>query len=183
MTAVAPQGLAQVRRYLLPSERPVIITRRHWIVVLEPFVSVAAGILVSTWVAEDVGDRFPLVVNLVLLATTVLVLRLLWKLFEYRRDWFVVTDERLLLTYGFVTRRVAIMPLTKVTDMSYNVSLLGRLLGYGEFVFESAGQDQALHTVNYLGRSHELFRVLSTELFGEHGIVSSRRRRRRSAED
>jgi len=57
-------------------------------------------------------------------------------------------------------------------------------LGYGEFVFESAGQEQALRTVNYLGRSNELFAVLSNELFGEHGIASSRRRRRpRSTED
>ena len=51
-------------------------------------------------------------------------------------------------------------------------------------MFESAGQEQALRTVNYLGRSNELFAVLSNELFGEHGIASSRRRRRpRSTED
>ena len=184
MTAVSPQGLAQVRRYLLPTERPVITTRRHWVVLLEPILSTAAGVAVATWAANAIGDTLPLVVNVLLLAMTALGLRLLWKLYDYRRDWFVVTDERLLLTYGVITRRVAIMPLTKVTDMSYNVSLAGRLLGYGEFVFESAGQDQALHTVNYLGRSQELFAVLSTELFGEHGIASSRRRRRaRSAED
>ena len=96
-----------------------------------------------------------------------------------RHGTLFVTDERLLLTYGIVTRRVAIMPLTKVTDMSYNVSALGRLLGYGEFVFESAGQDQALHTVNFLGRSQFLFSVLSEELFGPRGIVSSRRFRPR----
>jgi membrane protein YdbS with pleckstrin-like domain len=184
VTAVSPQGLHQVRRYLLPSERPVITTRRHWVVVVEPILSTALGVTVSTWAADAVGDSVPLLVNVVLLATVALLLRLLWKVWEYRRDWFVVTDERLLLTYGLLTRRVAIMPLTKVTDMSYNVSLAGRVLGYGEFVFESAGQDQALHTVNYLGRSQELFAVLSTELFGEHGIASSRRRRRpRSTED
>jgi uncharacterized membrane protein YdbT with pleckstrin-like domain len=184
MTEVTPQGLAQVRRYLLPTERPVITTRRHWIVVLEPVVTTALGVAASTWAADAIGDHFPFVVNVVLLATVALVVRLLWKLFEYRRDWFVVTDERLLLTYGLLTRRVAIMPLTKVTDMSYNVSVVGRVLGYGEFVFESAGQDQALHKVGYLGRSQELFAVLSNELFGEHGIASSRRRRRpRSADD
>ena len=184
MAAVSQQGLAQVERYLLPSERPVITTRRHWVVVVEPVATTAAGIGVAAWAADAIGDSFPLVVNVLLLASVALVARLLWQLFEYRRDWFVVTDERLLLTYGLLTRRVAIMPLTKVTDMSYNVSVVGRVLGYGEFVFESAGQDQALHTVNYLARSQELFSVLSNELFGEHGIASSRRRRRpRSSED
>ena len=184
MTAVSAEGLHQVRRYLLPSERPVITTRRHWVVIVEPVLSTGLGVAASTWAADAIGDRFPFVVNVLLLGTVALVLRLLWKLFEYRRDWFVVTDERLLLTYGLVTRRVAIMPLTKVTDMSYNVTVPGRVLGYGEFVFESAGQDQALHKVSYLGRSQELFAVLSNELFGEHGIASSRRRRRpRSTED
>ena len=39
------------------------------------------------------------------------------------------------------------MPLTKVTDMSFKRSFPGRLLGYGEFIVESAGQDQALRNV------------------------------------
>ena len=69
------------------------------------------------------------------------------------------------------------MPLTKVTDMSYNVSVVGRFVGYGEFVFESAGQEQALHKVTYLGRSQTLFAVLSEELFGEQGIMPRTRRR------
>ena len=179
MTAVSAEGLRQVRRYLLPSERAVITTRRHWVVVVEPVLTTGLGIGLAAWAADAIGDSFPLLVNLLLLASVALVARLLWQIFEYRRDWFVVTDERLLLTYGLVTRRVAIMPLTKVTDMSYNVSAAGRLLGYGEFVFESAGQDQALHKVSYLARSQELFSVLSNELFGEHGIASSRRSRRR----
>ena len=178
-TAVSPVGLRQVERYLLPTERPVITTRRHWAMIAEPVASSVLAVLVAGWGVVQVGDGFPLLVNVITLAAVAVLLRMLWKLYEYRRDWFVVTDERLLLTYGIVTRRVAIMPLTKVTDMSYNVSVLGRLLGYGEFVFESAGQDQALHTVNFLGRSQFLFGVLSEELFGPRGIVSSRRFRPR----
>jgi membrane protein YdbS with pleckstrin-like domain len=169
MTVVSPQGLAQVRRYLLDSEGPVIVTRRHWIVVVEPVVSAAAGVALATWAADEVGDSLPLLVDVVLLAMMALVLRLVWKIIEYRREWFVVTDKRLLLTHGLLTRKVAIMPLRRVTDLSYNVSVPGRVLGYGEFVFESAGQDQALSTVDHLGRSQELFRVLSNELFGKPG--------------
>ena len=166
MTVISPQGLAQVRRYLLDSEGPVIVTRRHWIVVVEPVLSSVAGVTLATWVVDEIGDSLPLLVNVVLLAMMALLLRLIWKFIEYRREWFVVTDKRLLLTHGLLTRKVAIMPLRRVTDLSYNVSVPGRVLGYGEFVFESAGQEQALSTVNYLGRSHELFRVLSQELFG-----------------
>jgi membrane protein YdbS with pleckstrin-like domain len=166
VTAVSPQGLAQVRRYLLRTERPVITTRRHWIVVVEPVLSAGVGVTLATWAADAVGDSFPLLVNVLLLAMVAVLGRLVWKFIEYRREWFVVTDKRLLLTHGLLTRKVAIMPLRRVTDLSYNVSVPGRVLGYGEFVFESAGQDQALSRVDHLARSHELFRVLSTELFG-----------------
>ena len=58
------------------------------------------------------------------------------------------------------------MPLTKVTDMSYNRSPLGRLLGYGTFVMESAGQDQALHTVGWVADPDRTYRAMCAEIFG-----------------
>lgn len=179
---VSAAGLRQVHRYLLPTERAVILVRRHWAVIAEPILSVLAAFVLWVIAVVQVGDRAPIVPNVVGIGLLAAALRMGWKVLEYRRDWFVVTDERLLLTYGLLTRRVAIMPLTKVTDMSYNVSPLGRLLRYGEFVFESAGQDQALRTVDYLARSQYLFSVLSTELFGESGIASTRKLRRRKSD-
>jgi len=176
--ALTPAGLAKVERYLLPSERAVITVRRHWAVVAEPVLSAVAGFALAAGADVRLPAGVPLVRDVLWLAWLVLLARMLWRLVERREDWFVVTDERLLLTYGLLTRRVAIMPLAKVTDMSYNVSLLGRALRYGEFVFESAGQDQALRTINYLPDSRELFAVLSNELFGPEGVASSRGRRR-----
>ncbi|WP_426564038.1 PH domain-containing protein [Angustibacter sp. McL0619] len=175
--ALNPIGLRRVHRYLLPSERAVIVTRRHWAVVAEPALVAVLGIILSGVVIGWIGDAAPFLVNVVALGALALCLRAVWRIGEYWWDWFVVTDARLLLTQGLLTRRVAVMPLTKVTDMSYNVSMVGRVLGYGEFVFESAGQEQALHKVTYLGRSNVLFAVLSEQLFGEGGIVPRTRRR------
>ena len=45
------------------------------------------------------------------------------------------------------------MPLAKVTDMSFQRTAVGQILGYGEFIVESAGQDQALRNVRFLPRS------------------------------
>jgi hypothetical protein len=49
------------------------------------------------------------------------------------------------------------MPLTKVTDMSFQRSSVGRILGYGEFIVESAGQDQALSHVDHLPYPEQLY--------------------------
>lgn len=91
--------------------------------------------------------------------------RTAYALLAWRRDWFVATDKRLLLFYGLLTRRVAMMPLSKVTDMSYSRSLPGRLLGFGRFVMESAGHDQALREVNWVPRPDEHYRAICAEIF------------------
>jgi len=41
--------------------------------------------------------------------------------------------------------------------MSFRRSALGRLLGYGEFIIESAGHEQALHTINFLPSPEQLY--------------------------
>jgi PH (Pleckstrin Homology) domain-containing protein len=61
---------------------------------------------------------------------------------------------------------LAVMPLAKVTDLTYERSPLGRLLGYGTFIMESAGQDQALSRVDFLRSPDQLYQRLSQELFG-----------------
>jgi hypothetical protein len=57
------------------------------------------------------------------------------------------------------------MPLAKVTDMSFQRSISGRMLGYGEFVLESAGQDQAFRVVNYLPYPEQLYLEVCSMIF------------------
>jgi len=87
----------------------------------------------------------------------ILLLRLVWKILEWSLTYFVITSQRLLLAQGFLLRRVDMMPLSKVTDMSFNRSPTGQLLGFGEFVVESAGQDQALRNINHLPYPEQLY--------------------------
>ena len=164
-------------RYLLDGERIVIAAHQHWAKVAEPVASAVAGLAVVLALDSSLPSTVGLVANLLWWAWFVLVGRAIWKVLERRHDWFVATDKRLILTYGLITQKVAMMPLTKVTDMSYNRSPLGRLLGYGTFVMESAGQDQALHTVGWVADPDHTYRVICAEIFGvddhEHGPDSS----------
>jgi hypothetical protein len=91
---------------------------------------------------------------------------LAWTWLNWRREWFVATDKRFLLFYGFIRRKVAMMPLTKVTDMTFDQSLLGRIVGYGTFVMESAGQGQALSVVAYVPNAQVHYQAICSELFG-----------------
>lgn len=151
-------------RYLIPGERVVVSTRRHWWRLVAPmalvvvtFVAMVAGAFSTTWGQAAWG-----LVWLWLAAC----LYALWRVLEWRTEWFIATDRRLLKTYGLITQRVAMMPLAKVTDMSYDRSLLGRMLGYGEFVMESAGQDQALSTIDLIPDPESKYIAMCETIFG-----------------
>jgi uncharacterized membrane protein YdbT with pleckstrin-like domain len=94
-----------------------------------------------------------------------LVVRLVWMAIAWAVDYFVVTPQRMIFTSGVLTRKVATVPLAKVTDMSFQRSFFGRLFGYGEFILESAGQDQALRTVDYIPYPEQLYLEVCNLIF------------------
>ncbi|NMM22424.1 MAG: PH domain-containing protein [Phycicoccus sp.] len=153
-------------RYLLDGERIVTAVHQHWAKVAEPVISAVAGLVLVLALDSSLPATLGTIANLLWWAWFVLVARAIWKILEWRHDWFVATDKRLILTYGLITQKVAMMPLLKVTDMSYNRSPVGRLLGYGTFVMESAGQDQALHRVEWVPQPDYTYRAICAEIFG-----------------
>jgi uncharacterized membrane protein YdbT with pleckstrin-like domain len=138
----APDAPGHLTRYLLTGERIVVAVRRHPAQVFEPVASAVATLAVMLWLQAQIPPDLGLLADVLWPLWLVVLGRALIKLWLWRVDWFVATDSRLLMTYGIITRRVAMMPLMKVTDMSYNRSLVGRVVGYGEFVLESAGSDR-----------------------------------------
>jgi uncharacterized membrane protein YdbT with pleckstrin-like domain len=157
---------ASVNRYLLPQERQVISVHQHPAVLIGPIFWVLLGLAIAGWLTTIArGNTIALLV--IWLLWGLVLLRLVWKVIDWLLNYFVITSERLLLAQGFIRRRVDMMPLTKVTDMSFNRTLRGQLLGYGEFVVESAGQDQALRNVNYLPYPEQLYLEVCGLVFKE----------------
>lgn len=148
---------ASVTRYLLPHEERVITVRRHPAVLLLPATETIAGLVIAGILTTTIAAGNALVVNIVWWAWLLLLVRFTWKLIEWAVEYLVVTRTRILFATGVVTRKVAMMPLAKVTDMSFQRSILGRMLGYGEFIIESAGQEQALRTIHYIPYPESLY--------------------------
>ncbi|MDQ1539052.1 MAG: hypothetical protein QOE58_3445 [Actinomycetota bacterium] len=161
-----PPPTRPASRYLLPTERTVVSVRRHWAMLVPAFAEGLLALFVAGWVSGKLAGTPGPVDDVVWLAALAVFFRFVWKALEWAMDRFVVTDARILLTSGLLTRRVAMMPLRKVTDMTYERSLSGRLCGYGTFVMESAGQDQSLRTIHFLPSPDRLYRQVSDLLFG-----------------
>ncbi len=146
-----------VNKYLLPHEHQVITVRKHPAVMLKPILFVLLGLVIAALISTTIARNQAGVVGFVWIAWAVLLLWLVFAVIEWSQDYFIVTSRRMLLATGVVTRKVAMMPLVKVTDMSFQRSTLGRLLGYGEFILESAGQEQALRVVDFLPYPEQLY--------------------------
>ena len=164
-------GHRTLRKYVLPGERVVLTRRSHWGKLAEPALSTFVGFVVVAWLVEvaatAVGERSEW---LWWLWVAVLV-RLVWKVLDWRNEWFVATDKRMLLLYGLITKKVSMMPLVKVTDMRYSRSITGRVLGYGEFLMESAGQDQALSRISWVANPDSTYRELCAIIFTPTQVV------------
>jgi len=146
-----------VNRYLLPHEQQVITVRKHPAVLVRAIALVVGGLVIAGVLSELIGRHGGSVLLVIWGAWAVLLIYLIVQIIEWFENYFVVTSQRMLLTSGLVTRKVAMMPLVKVTDMSFQRNFQGRLLGYGTFILESAGQDQAFRVVDHLPYPEQLY--------------------------
>lgn len=166
------RGVRSLEKYVVPDEeRLVFVVRRHWITLAEPVVTTVASGALMVALAWGLAERFADAANLLFLLWLLVVARAVYRVVDWRESWFGATQRRLMLVQGLVTRKVAMMPLEKVTDMSYSRSPFGQVLGYGEFVLESAGQDQALRSVTFIPNPDELYRLLVATMFGRKAAM------------
>jgi len=148
---------ASVNRYLLPHERQVISVHQHPAVLIRPIFELLVGLAIAGWLSNSFTKGNSTAILIIWLLWSILLVRLAWRVIQWLLTYFVITSQRLLLAKGFPTRKVDMMPLAKVTDMSFNRSPTGQLFGFGEFVVESAGQDQALRHIEYLPYPEQLY--------------------------
>ncbi len=156
---------ASIHRYLLPHEQQVITVRRHPAVLMTPIAFVLGGLVIAGILSNVMADHGGSVVSFIWWAWLALLVWFVWKVATWSVDYFVITNQRMLLTTGLLNRKVAMMPLAKVTDMSFRRSINGRMLGYGEFVLESAGQDQAFRVVPFLPYPEQLYLEVCSMIF------------------
>lgn len=155
---------SSVDKYLAPGEQVVESVKRHWSEIFWPGVSVYGGIVFALFL-ETLLPLAPVVRTIMWLVLVAVVSYLVWRIVERSLARFIITNKRFILTQGVLTRRINMMPLARVTDMRYERPFLGRIFGYGTFILESAGQDQALREITFLPEADRLYRVVNGLLF------------------
>jgi membrane protein YdbS with pleckstrin-like domain len=124
---------------LNPGEQLAIDVRPHWKYLAGPIFAVAVVVVGSV---EALVEDVPHWAEVAL--AVLLVLCLVWLLGRYIK-WvttsFVVTTERLIMRKGVLRRSVREILLDRLTDITYNQTLLDRIMGCGNILLESPGRD------------------------------------------
>ena len=158
--------------HLIPGEQARISVRRHAACLTWPVGRATVAVVALLVLALELPDDTVVVQNVLWWAMVVVLAHLAVVL----RSWWVerleVTTQRMLLTQGIFTRTVTMMPLRKVTDLTFTHTPLGRLLGYVTMSVESAGADQALSRLKYLPWGEQLRHDLTALVFTKQGSAA-----------
>jgi len=151
------------RQYLAEGENLALAVRRHWTMFMRSgaqSLGVLAAVFVLDSLTSDPGGAGALD-PLWRLASTIAVLFFAYQVLSWWLTSLVVTDHRVYEVSGLLSRNVASMPLSKMTDITYHRSLVGRIFGYGELILESAGQEQALSHITHLPEPLHFYRTVT----------------------
>lgn len=165
-TPVDLRAIRAARGELLPSERVVAAQRRHIACLTGPTAALLTGFVLVMWIMVVTPASLGVFSDWSLRLWLLMLLYYIYVVLSWQHDWFIATDRRLILVGGLLGRRTAMMPLAKVTDLTFERPLLGRIVGYGTFILESAGQDQALHRLSFVRQPNSTYIALCEELFG-----------------
>jgi hypothetical protein len=143
----------RVERHLIADEGEVIIdeVRKHWAAVVGPILEILASIPVLALILFIPSQAYWLPLFLAIF----LVLHGLWRILQAWMDRFVITNMRVFRVHGILSQSIATMPIARILDISVHKPVVGRIFGYGHFVFESAAQEQGLREIRFVGSPNE----------------------------
>ncbi len=125
-----------MRAHLKSSEKLILESRKHWIVLLKPCLIMLLFVIIAV-VAVWLNKNFGMVC---FVAALVPLLYLLWKIFDRKYDIWVVTNLRIIDEFGVLSHSAKESPLDKVHNVSFAQSFWGRLLGYGDVQIQTAAE-------------------------------------------
>jgi uncharacterized membrane protein YdbT with pleckstrin-like domain len=160
-----------VRSYLTTDEQMILIdqpSNKAFVVeAIREFLLLALLlVLTGAWVARG-GSATVTAIGFILVD-----ILLIWLIIRRLQRWFVryvLTDVRVIHSWGILTRKLAWIPWAKVTDVSIRQSFLGRVLGYATVRIESANEASGLGAISDLRDPHRFHRVISEMVQAKQG--------------
>jgi uncharacterized membrane protein YdbT with pleckstrin-like domain len=127
--------MTYIERILEPGEKILVEGHLHWLAFVPSVVLMLVSVVIAA-VLYALGAQFALVWGIVL------AIAFLFGLVHFlvkRATEFVVTDRRVILKTGFITRHTLEMNNAKIESVDVDQTLLGRLFNYGTVEVRGTG--------------------------------------------
>jgi len=114
----------------------------HWMFFAEPVLALLGSVAVGVagWALLD-GDGEKAVLWVALAAVIVTTVWLIARYAKWSTTNFVITSDRLIFRSGVLAKRGIEIPLERVNNVIFSQTVFERMLGAGDLVIESAGND------------------------------------------
>jgi uncharacterized membrane protein YdbT with pleckstrin-like domain len=135
-----------MRTKLREGERKIFETRAHWITVIKPFLVLLLAIvlIVLSFVLIKENTVFSRISHWAC-GVLLLVAAFYFGYCEWfrRRNIWAVTNLRVVDEQGIFRRYSKESPLDKINNLSYDQSVLGRIMNYGDVEIQTAAEEGA----------------------------------------
>ncbi len=131
--------MAYPKKLLSDGETIALESHPHWKKLVLPVLALVAVCGLAGFLLAVVGDPIARYV-IVGVAAVLLVVFFVVPFLRWRTTLFVITDKRVVVRTGILSRTGRDIPLTRVNDVTFSHNLLERILGCGTLVVESAGE-------------------------------------------
>lgn len=132
--------MAYPQKLLAAGEVVQFELRPHFRALFVPIIILLGIVFIGSWlffVTDNTFLRWAIaIIALVLFVPFVLIAFLRWLTTQY-----VFTNRRIITRQGIVAKRGRDMPLSKVQNVSFDISVMGRLLNYGALQVDSANAE------------------------------------------
>jgi uncharacterized membrane protein YdbT with pleckstrin-like domain len=130
-------------RDLLPGERILVSSCRHWVVLLRPIATtiLAALVLLVILTLLPLAGELRLFLILGVALAGILIINLYY--WGWRSHEYVLTDQRVILNQGIISKFSRSITIDRIQDLTTFQGLWGRTWGFGDIELESAGREGA----------------------------------------
>ena len=130
-------------RDLLPGERILVSSCRHWVVLLRPIATtiLAALVLLVILTVLPLAGELRLFLMLGVALAGILIINLYY--WGWRSNEYVLTDQRVILNQGIISKFSRSITIDRIQDLTTFQGLWGRTWGFGDIELESAGREGA----------------------------------------
>jgi len=131
------------KKLLNADETAALDLHPHWWYFFEAAASLAlsivAGIVIRVLLDEGNARKY-----LGYIALVAIVLSAIWLIIRYLK-WvttnFVITNDRIIFRQGVIAKSGIEIPLDRVNNVNFNQTIFERILGAGDLLIESGGED------------------------------------------